>query len=1398
MSAAQIEFSETAPRVRKDFSKIPRILDIPNLIEIQKESFERFLQTRVEPEKRESVGLQAVFQSVFPIRDFNDTASLEFVGYVLEEPKYDVQECLQRGMTYAAPFKVTIRLVAWDEAGGSQTIRDVKEQEVYFGEIPIMTDNGTFIINGTERVIVSQLHRSPGIFYDTSISTTVSAAGKKIFSCRVIPYRGSWLDIEFDHKDLVYARIDRRRKILVTVLLKALGYDEEELLSIFYKPEQIKIDGRKIMKKVDPELLVGQRCTKEVKSSEGKTLARKDRKFTNASVRRMAEDGIDWIQIDVADILREDAVKRVAPIDIVDETTGEVVLECNEEITEGHLDELRNRGINEFPLLYLDPVGTGSALRDTLLADKTVTKEEAIIDIYRRLRPGDPPTLDTATNLFNNLFFNPERYDLSRVGRLKLNHKLGFEADERVLIQPLKGQDGVEEEVPLSELRTLRNDDILAAVKYLVELKNGSDSDKRVDDIDHLGNRRVRVVGELLENQYRIGLVRMERAIKERMSLQEIETLMPHDLINSKPVSAVIKEFFGSSQLSQFMDQTNPLSAVTHKRRLSALGPGGLTRERAGFEVRDVHPTHYGRICPIETPEGPNIGLIASLSTYARVNDFGFIETPYRSVEEKKVSADVKYLSALEEERLTIAQANAPLSDESVFVNDLVTARKAGETQMIRPDDIEMMDISPNQLVSVAASLIPFLENDDANRALMGSNMQRQAVPLLRTDAPLVGTGMEGVVARDSGVTVVAKRDGEVVAADAARIVVKPEEEDGDGPNVDIINLVKYQRSNQNTAINQKPIVSVGDHVKKGQVIADGPATDRGELALGRNVTVAFMPWGGYNFEDSILISEKLVREDHFTSVHIEEFECVARDTKLGREEITRDIPNVGEEALRDLDESGIVRIGAEVSADDILVGKITPKGETQLSPEERLLRAIFGEKAGDVRDTSLRVPPGQSGIVIGAQVFSRRGVEKDERARAIEDQEVDRLRKDQDDEIRIITDNAMGKIAELLIGKTTANRVADDRRGEVWLDASEAITKDRLDGVPQRRWREVQVTDGAAQERVERIFASLDDQAGIIRAVFDEKIARLKKGDELPPGVFKMVKVYVAIKRKLSVGDKMAGRHGNKGVISRILPEEDLPFMADGRPVEIVLNPLGVPSRMNIGQILETHLGGAARGLGDQVDALVEKHAGTDALRTKLKEIYNNESISRTLDKASESAIRSIAQNVRRGIHVATAVFDGAKEDEIKDELIRAGLETTGQTVLFDGRTGDPFDQDVTVGVLYMLKLHHLADDKIHARSIGPYSLVTQQPLGGKAQFGGQRLGEMEVWAMEAYGAAFSLQEFLTVKSDDVLGRTRMYESIVKGENQLEPGLPEAFNVIVKELQALSLNVELIEDQDQ
>ncbi len=1388
-----ISYCDFAPRIRKSYAKITQIIDTPNLLEIQRASFERFLQPGMDMEKRESIGLQAVFNSVFPIKDFNDTASLEFVGYTLEQPKYDVQECLQRGMTYASPFKVTIRLVAWDDAQGSQTIRDVKEQEVYFGEIPIMTDNGTFVINGTERVIVSQLHRSPGIFYDTSVSTTVSAAGKKIYSCRIIPYRGSWLDVEYDHKDLIFARIDRRRKIHVTVLLKALGYTPEDLLAYFYPSETIQIDGKKISKRATLENLIGQRCTKDIRDEDGTVLVRKDKKFTKAAVRKMRASGFDWIQVGLDDLIRTDAVKRVAPVDIVDENTGEVIMECNEELTEAHLEEFRQRGIAEFPLLFLDPLTTGTALRDTLLADKIYSKDDGIIEIYRRLRPGDPPTLDTATNLFNNLFFNPERYDLSRVGRLKVNHKLDFDGSERIS-RTMPGKDGSEQEILLGELPTLRREDILAAVKYLVDLKNGTDPTKRVDDIDHLGNRRVRVVGELLENQYRIGLVRMERAIKERMSLQEIETLMPHDLINSKPVSAVIKEFFGSSQLSQFMDQTNPLSSVTHKRRLSALGPGGLTRERAGFEVRDVHPTHYGRICPIETPEGPNIGLIASLSTFARVNDMGFIETPYRRVQEGRVTGDVNFLSALDEERMAIAQANAPLDETGRFRLERVSARKQGEFEMVTPDEIDMMDVSPNQLVSVAASLIPFLENDDANRALMGSNMMRQAVPLLRTQAPLVGTGMEAVVARDSGVTVVAKRDCVVESVDAARIVLKPDGEDAAESNVDIINLIKYQRSNQNTCITQRPIVGPGDRVKKGQVIADGPATDRGEMALGCNVRVAFMPWGGYNFEDSILISERIVKDDYFTSIHIEEFECVARDTKLGKEDITRDIPNVGEEALHDLDEAGIVRIGAEVHQDDILVGKITPKGETQLSPEERLLRAIFGEKAGDVRDTSLRVPPGVTGTVIGAQVFSRRGVEKDERAKALEEAEVDRLRKDQEDEIRIIRKGAFNNVRKLVVGKQAANRVGDERRGEEWIRAGDTISETVLDQVPDRKWRDIQITDATAQNQIDRIFANVEDQAMVIKAVFDEKIARLKKGDELPPGVFKMVKIYLAIKRKLSVGDKMAGRHGNKGVISRILPEEDMPYLADGTPVDVVLNPLGVPSRMNIGQILETHLGWAAHGLGQMVGNMLEKHASTDALRDRLKNTFKDDRISKVLDTASEVAIRSIAENVSKGIHVATAVFDGASEDQVKEELVRADLPSHGQMILFDGRSGEPFDRDVTVGIIYMLKLHHLVDDKIHARSIGPYSLVTQQPLGGKAQFGGQRLGEMEVWALEAYGAAYGLQEFLTVKSDDVMGRTRIYESIVKGENTLEPGLPESFNVLVKELQALGLNIEMIE----
>ncbi len=1374
-------------RIRKDFSRVETSIGIPNLIDIQKRSFDRFLQMDVDPEKREEVGLQSVFRSVFPIRDFNDTASLEFVSYTLEKPKYDVGECLQRGMTYAAPIKVTIRLIVWDNGaeGSAHNIRDVKEQEVYFGEIPVMTSNGTFVINGTERVIVSQLHRSPGIFFDTGQSSTVSAAGKKLYSCRIIPYRGSWLDLEFDHKDLIQIRIDRRRKLHGTVLLKALGYTPEQLLAIFHEPEIIRIDGKKLFKKVESlESLLGQRVTKAIKGADGRQILKEGRKVTQAAIRRLNEAGVEWLPIDVEDLVRDDGVKRVSPEDLVNEVTGEVLLECNEALTTEKFEALveiakeQEGKTLEFPLLYLDPITTGTAIHDTLASDKTLTREEAIIDIYRRLRPGDPPTVDTATTVFNNLFFNPDRYDLSTVGRLKLNHKLGID-------------------VPLDET-TLRKEDILLAVQYLVELKNGTDPDKRIDDIDHLGNRRVRVVGELLENQYRIGLVRMERAIKERMSLQEIEQLMPHDLINSKPVSAVVKEFFGSSQLSQFMDQTNPLSSVTHKRRLSALGPGGLTRERAGFEVRDVHSTHYGRICPVETPEGPNIGLIASLSTYARVNDYGFIETPYREVRDQVVASDVKYLSALEEEKVSIAQANAPLTADGSFEREFVNARKSGEFVMVSRDEIDMMDVSPNQLVSIAAALIPFLENDDANRALMGSNMQRQALPLMRTEAPLVGTGMEGVVARDSGVTVVAKRSGVVESADAARIVIAPDPDGRDrDPTPDIISLVKYQRSNQNTCINQKPIVRVGQRVERGQVIADGPATELGELALGRNVIVAFMSWGGYNFEDSILISERVVKDDLFTSVHIEEFEVVARDTKLGKEEITRDIPNAGEEALKDLDESGIVRIGAEIKADDILVGKITPKGETQLSPEERLLRAIFGEKAGDVRDTSLRVPPGVTGTVIGARVFSRRGVDPDDRAQTVADAEVSKLRLDQEEEIRIVRESALGRVRELLLEKRSTVRMADERRKEAWLNPTDRITEEILAEIPRRKWRDIKISDSRTMSRIEELLATAEEQASLIKTVFEEKITRLKTGDELPPGVFKMVKVYIAIKRKLSVGDKMAGRHGNKGVISRILPEEDMPYLADGTPVEVVLNPLGVPSRMNVGQILETHLGWAARGLGVQIQQHIDEHYSPDAIRAMLRGIFTSEKLQSHLDDLDDDQILAVARGSSDGVRMSTAVFDGVKESEIKQLLQAADLPKSGQCVLFDGRTGEAFDSEVTVGVMYIMKLHHLVDDKIHARSIGPYSLVTQQPLGGKAQFGGQRLGEMEVWALEAYGAARALQEFLTVKSDDVIGRTRMYESIVKGDCELLPGLPESFNVLVKEMQSLGLCVELLEEND-
>ncbi|MEI6224277.1 MAG: DNA-directed RNA polymerase subunit beta [Deltaproteobacteria bacterium] len=1381
-------------RARKNFGKIQKVADIPNLIAIQKSSYDKFLQADVPPEKRDDTGLQGVFKSVFPIKDFNETSSLEFVSYHLEKPKYDVDECHQRGMTFSAPIKVVVRLVVWDkdEETGAQSIRDVKEQEVYFGEIPLMTDNGTFIINGTERVVVSQLHRSPGAFFDHDKGKSHSS-GKILYNARIIPYRGSWIDFEFDHKDMLYVRIDRRRKLPATVLLRAIGSvpdtakkdpidfrgTSEEILKYYYDTETIRVEGKgKYERDVVPDLLKGQRATRDIKDPRtGEVVVKKNRKFSEGAIKKLVAAKVKTLPIEP-----EEVYLKYSAEDVVDESTGEVLLEVNEQVTEDKLEELRKRGIGAFKVLFIDGLNVLPSLRDTLVTDKVASPEEAVMEIYRRLRPGDPPTPDTAASLFHNLFFNPERYDLSKVGRLKLNYKFGME-------EPLDNQ-------------VLTKRDILEVVRFLIDLKNGS-KERDIDDIDHLGNRRVRAVGELLENQYRIGLVRMERAIKERMSLQEIETLMPHDLINAKPVTAVIKEFFGSSQLSQFMDQTNPLSEVTHKRRLSALGPGGLTRERAGFEVRDVHPTHYGRICPIETPEGPNIGLIASLSTYARVNEYGFVETPYRKVEEGRVTGEVHFYSALEEEKHTIGQANSALDKKGSFTSAEISCRRGAEYVQDKPGEVGLMDVSPNQLVSVAAALVPFLENDDANRALMGSNMQRQAVPLIRTEAPLVGTGMEAIVARDSGVTVVARRDGVIQSVDAGRIVVKadvPTSATDVANEVDIYNLIKFQRSNQNTCINQKPIVKPGERVKKGDVIGDGPATEMGELALGQNVVVAFMPWQGYNFEDSILLSERLLKEDVYTSVHIEEFEAVARDTKLGKEEITRDIPNVGEEALKDLDEAGIIRIGAEVKPGDILVGKITPKGETQLSPEEKLLRAIFGEKAGDVRDSSLRVPPGVSGTVINAKVFSRKGVEKDERAKAIEDTEEAKLLKDQNDEIRIIQDSAFQKIRKLLSGKEVAARLVDDK-GEQLLKKGDALSDEILDTVPQRYWGEIAVAGTQdVQEKVRKIVENFDEQRELVKLLFGEKIGRLKKGDELPPGVIKMVKVYVAIKRKLAVGDKMAGRHGNKGVVSRILPEEDMPYLEDGRPVDIVLNPLGVPSRMNVGQILETHLGWGARNIGWRVEEMLEKKFGADVMRKYIKRAFegagaSNERIVQIIDEIPDKEVPKLAQKMVRGIFTASPVFDGAQEEEIRSMLTHGSA--TMQSTLFDGRTGEAFDHDVTVGIMYMLKLHHLVDEKIHARSIGPYSLVTQQPLGGKAQFGGQRLGEMEVWAMEAYGAAYSLQEFLTVKSDDVVGRTRMYEAIVKGENTLESGLPESFNVLIKELQSLALDVDLMESPE-
>ncbi len=1375
-------------RVRRSFGRIAAVAPMPNLIEVQKKSYDQFLQMDIPAEQRESNGLQEVFRSVFPIKDFSERGTLEFVRYEFEPPKYDVEECQQRGMTYAAPLKVTLRLVVWDvdEETGARSVRDIKEQDVYMGDMPLMTDNGTFVINGTERVIVSQMHRSPGVFFDHDKGKTHSS-GKFLFAARVIPYRGSWLDFEFDAKDLVYVRIDRRRKLPVTTLLMALdghktaklrvsraadskklaseeivGMTAEEILAYFYKKVMFSFTKKGWKTAFDPNALRGVKLINDlINAKTGKVMAEAGTKLTPRLLRQLSEKGFEE-QV----VSREDLEGRYVAEDLINAETGEIYVEAGGELTPEQLEQLEGAGVTEIPTLAIDHINVGPYIRNTLAADRNTSREEAMIDIYRVMRPGEPPTLDTAETLFNSLFFDSERYDLSAVGRVKMNSRLGFETADTV--------------------RVLRREDILEVVRVLVELKDGRGE---IDDIDHLGNRRVRSVGELMENQYRVGLLRMERAIRERMSSVDIDTVMPHDLINAKPAAAAVREFFGSSQLSQFMDQTNPLAEITHKRRLSALGPGGLTRERAGFEVRDVHPTHYGRICPIETPEGPNIGLINSLATYARVNKYGFIETPYRKVVNGRIGTDVVYLSAMDEGRYTVAQANAAIDDKGRFASDLISCRRGGDFVMARPEDINYIDVSPKQLVSVAAALIPFLENDDANRALMGSNMQRQAVPLIRAEAPLVGTGMEEAVARDSGAAIVARRSGVVDQVDATRIVVHATEETSHAASgVDIYNLRKFQRSNQNTCITQRPLVRVGDVVQAGDIIGDGPSTELGELALGRNVLVAFMPWNGYNFEDSILISERIVRDDVFTSIHIEEFEVMARDTKLGQEEITRDIPNVGEEALKNLDEAGIVYIGADVRPGDILVGKVTPKGESPMTPEEKLLRAIFGEKASDVRDSSLKLPPGVSGTVVEVRVFSRRGVDKDERAMAIERAEIERLAKDRDDERVILERNFHTRLKALLVNRKAVG-------GPKGLAEGTRLSDEALARYTPGQWAQIVIANDAVMADIEALKNQFEQSISALEQRFDNKVEKLQRGDELPPGVMKMVKVFVAVKRKLQPGDKMAGRHGNKGVISKIVPMEDMPYLADGQPLDIVLNPLGVPSRMNVGQILETHLGWACAGLGRQVGEMLEAANGkVDAkkVRAKLKDIYGPQTFKEEINDLDDEQIVELAGNLTNGMPIATPVFDGAHEPDIVEMLEKAGLDASGQVTLVDGRTGETFHRKVTVGYIYMLKLHHLVDDKIHARSIGPYSLVTQQPLGGKAQFGGQRFGEMEVWALEAYGAAYTLQEMLTVKSDDVSGRTKVYEAIVRGDDTFEAGIPESFNVLVKELQSLTLNVEL------
>ncbi|MFZ0478744.1 MAG: DNA-directed RNA polymerase subunit beta [Terriglobales bacterium] len=1467
-------------RKRFDFSKIPATIQIPNLIEVQKRSYERFLQMDKLPSEREDGGLQAVFQSVFPITDFRNVSQLEFVDYsignweckcghlkglhhlrttckncgstVITDPfhpgevlchkcgtynantpdfcnkcgdpvglqlKYDVAECEERGMTYSAPLKVTMRLTIWDKdvETGNRSIRDIKEQEVFFGDVPLMTQNGTFIINGTERVIVSQLHRSPGVFFETANNRTY-------FLGKIIPYRGSWVEFEYDQKNVLYVRIDRKRKFLGTIFLRALGLRSgEDILKTFYTTDRLVVRDNKLFWTLDPAgdkptNLVGMKLAHSIKSKSGDEVAHSGRKISSATLKEIQKAKITEIEIDTTDL--EGA--WVAS-DVVDTTTGDVLLEANSEITADKVAKILESGVVEMNVFFPERDDVGTVISQTLRRDSVTTPSEALIEIYRKLRPGDPPTLDTATALFQGMFFDPRKYDFSRVGRLKFNIKL-FENQEATSL----------------EQRTLDPNDFYATIKYLLKLRKNIGS---VDDIDHLGNRRVRAVGELMENQFRIGLVRMERAIKEKMSVyQEMSTAMPHDLVNAKPVMAAIREFFGSSQLSQFMDQTNPLSEITHKRRLSALGPGGLSRERAGFEVRDVHPTHYGRICPIETPEGPNIGLISSLSCFARINDYGFIESPYRKVkgarvidyaqvvnsgdgpykvgdhaeksELEKVNAELKekrkkpveiepfsfYLSAWEEDRHTIAQANIELDDKGRIAGELVNARKAGNFVLVNRDEVDYVDVSPKQLVSVAASLVPFLEHDDANRALMGANMQRQSVPLLRAQAPIVGTGMEGVTARDSGAVILAKRNGIIDSVDSERIIVRVEGEHhpmqlSREVGSDIYQLTKFKRSNQNTCINQKPIVKKGQRVVKGQVIADGPCTDFGELALGRNVLVAFMPWRGYNFEDAILVSEKMVKEDYYTSVHIEEFELEARDTKLGPEEVTRDIPNVSESTLRNLDEAGVIRIGASIKQGDIIVGKVTPKGETQLTPEEKLLRAIFGEKAGDVRDASLYCPPGIEGVVVDVKIFSRKGQEKDERAKTIEANQVAKLEKNLSDEIRILTDERLKRLEGLLGGKEVQADLHDERTNKRLLTKDTILDRDMIERISTRNLKRIKYADKdpRVNEQIDEIEEMTSRQIDVLKKIVNEKKDKLTKGDELPPGVIKLVKVYIAMKRKLSVGDKMAGRHGNKGVIARVLPEEDMPYLEDGTPVEIVLNPLGVPSRMNVGQILETHLGWAGAELGKKITELLKLNTRTEAIRRELKALFKDTVLAETIADMSDDELETVAPTLKKGVFMGSAVFDGAHESEIKALLERAGLPTAGKTSLRDGMTGEKFEQPITVGYIYMLKLSHLVDDKIHARSIGPYSLITQQPLGGKAQFGGQRFGEMEVWALEAYGAAFILQELLTAKSDDVYGRTKIYEAIVKGEAAMEPGVPESFNVLIRELQALCLDVELI-----